>query len=157
MSRIALALALVSVTVCADAATAGPARDLEGSGSSLQLRGGRGTAVINSGAGSGSALGAVARGKIIVLDPPRGEKTKVSLSGCEQLTRPSRRKTVCKGDQLGFSIVGGIWRVTLQGRGIEASAVATGWVRLQGTRGTYSINGSRPKPWPRRARTFRLR
>jgi hypothetical protein len=156
MRRVTLALALIAFAAFAGTAYASVPRVLEGDGSTLQLRNGRGTAVINSGSGSGSTLGAVARGKIVVVDATRGANTTVALSGCEEVRRPTAQKTVCIGTGLGFTIVGGIWRVTLQGRGIAASAVAQGWVRLRGTRGTYSINGSRFRAWPRATRTFTL-
>ena len=57
-------------------------------------------------------------------------------------------------------MVDGYWKVTLRGlrdgSRINASAVVTGWLRLQGTSGRYAINNGRKRAWPRTWRTIAL-
>ncbi len=122
----------------------------------MSLQNGRGFATVNSNAGSGSSFGKVGNGRITIVDAPRGAETKVTVRNCDQIRRPNRRTTVCIGDGIGFSLVNGIWKVTLKGRGINASAVATGSLRLKGTRGRFSIDYGDYRSWPRVARTYRL-
>jgi hypothetical protein len=130
-----------------------PDRQLEGEGSALSLVDGRGTAVVRS--RSGSLLGTVRRGRIVVVDRADGPKTTVRLWGCEERRRPSARKTVCIGRGLHVSVLNGRWITTLRGRGINASAVVEGRLRIRGSRGTFSIDGV-TRSWPPEFRTYVL-
>ena len=149
---------LVLVALCAlglaPGAGAGPLdRELQGEGSALSLANGRGTAVVSS--TNGSLLGRVRRGRIVVADRPAGAKTTVRLWGCEERRRPTPRKKVCIGRGLRVSVLNGSWQTKLKGRGVNASAVVEGRLRLRGKRGTFTIDGVR-RSWPRVFRTYAL-
>ena len=156
MRRLLTSLGLVSgVALLATAsAFAFHLRAPEGSSSRVQLTNGRGLAIIKS--NDGTSYGRVAHGRITIDDPVRGKDTKVAVSGCDETRHPTPRTTVCIGDALGYSVQYGVWTVTLRGRGINASAVARGTLRLKGTRGRYSIDGAASRRWPRIMRTFQL-
>ena len=144
----------LTLAAAASASSAIDLREPAGSSSRLQLTGGKGIAIIHS--EDGTAFGRVANGRIKVVDPLRGQDTKVLLSGCEERTHPAPRTTVCLGEDIRFVVQYGVWTVTLRGTGINASAIARGWLKLKGTRGRYSIDGADPRRWPRIMRTFKL-
>lgn len=123
-------------------------------GDSIALENGRGTAIVVS--EEGAVLGTLGRGTLIVVDVRRGPPTDVEVSGCETRRRPNVRTLVCSGRGISFSVVGGAWRAVIRGRGINASAVLSGTVTLQGSAGTYSLRHADERPWPQVARTFRL-
>ncbi|MBD0290606.1 MAG: hypothetical protein ICV74_05065 [Thermoleophilia bacterium] len=153
MRRLTLTMVLV-VLACAPAASAQLARAVASGGESLALSGGTGWAVVTS--RDGAIVGNVRKGSVRIVDLPRLGKAEVGVTGCEKLRRPNRRTRVCSGRRLSFSVIDGNWRVAMRGVGINASAVLKGRLVLQGTAGTYSLRHGDPKPWPRRARTFRL-
>jgi hypothetical protein len=140
--------------VGAASASAAPLRAPEGSSSRVQLTGGKGLAIVKSNAGT--AYGRVAKGRITIVDPPRGKETKVSVSNCDEIRHPKARTTVCIGDNIGFLVQYGAWTTTLRGRGINASAVVRGTLKLRGTRGRFSIDGGQSRKWPRVMRTYKL-
>ncbi len=128
-------------------------RELVGEGGALSLANGRGTAAVHS--RSGSLLGTVRRGRITVVDRPAGAKTTVRFWGCEERRRPSPRKTVCIGQHLRVSALNGSWVTTFKGRGVNASAVVEGRLRIRGQNGTVSIDGVN-RAWPSVFRTYAL-
>lgn len=149
---------LVLVALCALGLAPGAGahplpRELAGDGSALSLANGRGTAAVHS--RSGSLLGSVRRGRIVVVNRPTGAKTTVRFWGCEERRRPTARKTVCIGQGLRVSVLSGSWSTTLKGRGVNASAVVEGRLRIRGQRGTFSIDGVN-RAWPREFRTYVL-
>lgn len=147
---------VVGLTLAA-AASASAAIELRapaGSSSRVQLSNGKGIAILHS--EDGTTLGVVVNGRIKVVDPLRGKDTQIRLWGCEERRRPAPRTTVCLGDDIHFSVLVGVWTVTLRGRGINASAVARGTLRLRGTRGTFSIDGGAARRWPSVMRTYKL-
>lgn len=149
--------AIVVALTLAAAASASSAIDMRapaGSSSRVQLTNGKGIAILHS--EDGTAFGRVGSGRIKVVDPLRGKDTTVSLSGCDERRHPAPRTTVCIGEDVRFVVQFGVWTVTLRGSGINASAIARGWLKLRGTRGRYSIDGADPKRWPRIMRTFKL-
>jgi hypothetical protein len=129
-------------------------RVLAGEGESLSLSNGRGVAIAV--ARDGAMLGTVTRGRIVISDLPRGDRTSIEVSGCERRRRVTRRTVACTGRDLSFSVIDGRWRATITGTGINASAVLEGAVTIKGTRGTYKLGEAEPRRWPRRARTLQL-
>ena len=152
MRRLSL-LTLFLLLALAPAAQAQVPRVLEGEGDTLSLTNGRGTAIAVS--RDGAMLGTVVRGRIAIVDLPRGDRTEVEVSGCERRRR-IRRTVVCTGRELSFSVVDGRWRATIIGTGINASAVLEGAVTLKGTRGRYQLGDVDARRWPRTARTLQL-
>ena len=154
MARIALLIAVAALAL-APGASAQFERAVAAGGDSLTLEGGRGYAIVTS--SSGTILGSVGRGRLVVTNYRRGARTKISLSGCDTRKRLGRRTVVCAGRGLGFSVVDGRWRVHLRGGRINASAVVEGSVTLEGTEGKYAVGDpDDERPWPESRRTFRL-
>lgn len=145
------ALCALGLAPGADALPLG--RELVGNGSQLSLTKGRGTAAVHS--SDGSLLGTVGRGRIVVVNRPVGGKTSVRFWGCEQRRRPAARTVVCIGRGLRVSVVNGSWVTTFKGRGVNASAVVEGRLRLRGQRGTFEIDGV-TRSWPSTFRTYLL-
>jgi hypothetical protein len=145
-------LALVFATT----ASAGYADHSAAGGARLSLVNGRGLAVITS--NDGSVLGTMKRGKITLVDYARGKPTRFDARdwGCEKRRRPNRKTVICTGTDLSFSVAGGAWMLSLNGRRISASAVVSGKVLLRGDRGTYQINDGAVRRWPEIAHTYKL-
>ena len=134
--------------LCVPAASAAVDRELAAGGKPLSLVDGRGMALVSS--REGAILGSVNRGRV--------RATNATVYGCETRRRLTRRTVLCIGRNLDFAATGRRWKIVARGSGINASGKLKGSVTLQGTGGTYSLQpgGSDPRPWPRRARTFRL-
>jgi hypothetical protein len=155
LRRLLLLLAILGVAAAPPVAHAQISRYLGGSGEPLALEDGRGRVMITSRVGA--VIGTIERGRIGVVDYPRGAKTEIELSGCETRRRPTPRLRVCIGHDITFSVVKGRWFVRLRGSGINASAVLEGSVSLIGRAGTYEVGEEgEPRRWPRILRSFRL-
>ena len=152
--RFSVVLAFAAVLLAPPAAHAEIARFLGGSGEALALTNGRGQAVVTS--RDGAIIGTIGRGRIAIVDFPRGAETEIELSGCETRRRPSPNVRICIGREIIFSVVKGRWLVRMRGMAINASAVLEGAVSLVGRRGTYEIDDGDERRWPRELRTFRL-
>jgi hypothetical protein len=148
-----LLVALCALGLAPGAGAQPLSRQLEGDGSGLSLASGRGTAAVHSRVGS--LLGSLRRGRIAVVDRPAGAKTTIRLYGCEERRRPNPQTRVCIGERLRVKALSGAWQVTFKGRGVNASAVVEGRLRLRGRRGTFSIDGI-THPWPSEFRTYVL-
>ncbi len=153
---IVLSIAVLALASTATASAGVADREPAATGAQLSLVGGKGTAVVTSEVGT--ILGTMKQGTITLVDFARGAKTKYDARkwNCTKRKRLDRRTVRCTGKDLWFSIAGGAWMVTLHGRGIAASAVVDGKVKLSGTRGTFSIDGGKSRKWPLVARTFKL-
>ncbi|MDQ3865244.1 MAG: hypothetical protein M3304_00230 [Actinomycetota bacterium] len=143
----------ILVLALAPAARAQDFRALAGT-EGVQLANGRGFATFVG--REGAILGSVGRGTVTIQDFVGGESTSVEVFGCERRRRPALRTRVCIGRHLRFVVRFGAWRVTMRGRGIDASAVVEGRLTLRGKAGTYSIGGSDPRRWPRSVERFEL-
>ena len=152
MRRLFILTALVAAA-CAPTADASFERFLDG-GDTLSLARGKGTAALR--ARNGAVLGTVARGRIVITDYERGAETEIGVSGCEARKQLGPRTTMCRGVRLSFSLLYGSWRLVVRGRGINASARLRGSLTLEGSAGTYSVNGGARQPWPEEARTLAL-
>jgi hypothetical protein len=101
---------------------------------------------------AGAILGSVGKGRVTVT-APRGRRPAASFSGCDERRRPNRRTVVCLGRGLHFSTSRDL-RVAIRGSRVYVSAVMRGRVTLEGTNGTYSIEGVGRGSWPRVSRTW---
>jgi hypothetical protein len=108
----------------------------------VELAGGSGKAVV---ALEGAVLGSLDRGRITVVTR-RGEPL-VLVQGYEWVRTGQDGSTVYGGRDIRFRVFRGAWRVTLQGGGINASAVGTGSIGLRGI-GRYSLDGGAYRTWP---------
>jgi len=108
----------------------------------VELTDGSGKAVVTL---DGAVLGSLDRGRITVATR-RGDPL-VLVQGYEWSRTDEDGSTVYGGRDMRFRVFRGAWRVTLQGGGINASAVGTGSIGLRGN-GRYSLDGGAYRTWP---------
>jgi len=139
--RTALAVTIAALVALAALAAAGTASAAPAD-AGVELTGGSGKAVV---ALDGAVLGSLDRGRITVVTR-RGDPL-VLVQGYEWIRSGEDGSTVYGGHDMRFRVFRGAWRVTLQGGGIDASAVGTGSIGLRGN-GRYSIDGGAYRAWP---------
>ena len=114
---------------------------------------------------NGSALGRVANGKILIVDPVFGDGGRVDLWGCDQQSERSDHVRTCSGSNLRFRIVDGRYKLYIvRATGINLSAVGRGQVTLDGrgddptvdSDGFYALNDGPYKSLPDYEKTFPL-
>jgi hypothetical protein len=118
----------------------------------VDLRNGRGIAVFHA---RGAIIGEFARGRLRIVDLPRGLETTISVYGAEKVKEINDRTTVYIGRGISFYIEKGWWRARIQGRGIDVGAAVHGTLALVG-RGRYSIRDGDFRAWPSERRVFQL-
>jgi hypothetical protein len=130
---------LIALAVPASSA----ARERSPNDGTLSVRDARGTIVLNA---RGGVIGSFARGAVTISDPVDGDGTGPIVTG-EDFPPVERNETTTtwRGTKVRFRIIGGAFRVTIKGRGINLSLVGKGNVTLNGAGtgddGTYSVNG----------------
>ena len=138
----------------------------------LQASSDDGTLSVKSGHGKvvlkpfdGSAIGRVATGTVVIVDPVFGDGGSADVWGCDkQSPTTSDHVTICSGTNLHLRIIDGKYKLIILGTGINLSAVGTGQVTLDGrgddpsvkADGSYSLNDSLYKSLPDLAKTFTL-
>jgi hypothetical protein len=140
---IALVLAVAALVASGTASAAA-------SESGIELAGGTGRAVL---ALEGAVLGSIDRGRI-TIEVRRGDPL-VLVQGYEWQRDELDGGTTYGGRAMRFRVFRGAWRVTLQGSGIDASAVGPGTIGLRGS-GRYSLDGGEYHPWPEEYRVIVL-
>jgi hypothetical protein len=140
---ITLLLATLALGVTASAAGAG--RD-----SGVELQGGSGLVTLDL---RGVVIGSLESGRLTVTVRGRGS-AQVSVQGHEWQRRTGSSVTY-GGTDLRFRMSRGGFRITIGGKGINASAVGRGTVTVRGT-GTYSVGGGEPAPWPEEPTVIQL-
>ena len=97
--------------------------------------------------GRGGVIGSITQGRITISDPIDGDGTGPIVTGDD--FPPIERDedtTTWRGNKVRFRIIGGTFRVVVNGRGVNLSFVGSGKVTLNGRGtdddGTYSVNGS---------------
>ena len=127
MWRLALALSLLVVVLpAATLATRAPA-------GALSIESGKGIMVVR---GNGGLLGRLGRGSVELVDLTPTDQWKPTVNGV-----PRSRRTVLKGTNVSFRILGGDYRVTVKGDGISISARGTGVATLLGVPGLTGDTG----------------
>jgi hypothetical protein len=141
-------LTLLGVLALALPAGAGAVRNDSGDGT-LALRDGRGTFTI---AARGGIIGSFARGSVTITDPIADDGTGPIVSGDDWSVDRSDTTTTYGGTKVRFRLIGGRFRIKLQGTGINLSLVGKGQVTLNGKGtdddGTYAVNGGSAIPVP---------
>ena len=93
----------------------------------------------------GSFIGYCDSCKIWINDPDPTDGAGPLITNSELSLNLTDTKTFYRGTQMRFRIVGGFWRVIIQGRGIDVSGVGHGQVVLTGaggsSDGTYQFDG----------------
>jgi hypothetical protein len=93
--------------------------------------------------GRGAMIGRLDRGSVTVTDLSPVDDSEPVVFGCD-LEELRGASTICRGETIRFRLIGGMWRVTVRGVGIDVSAVGRGTVRLDGEglwTGLYSTSG----------------
>jgi hypothetical protein len=136
-------LVILLVFLAAPAAAFAAPRDKNDG--TLTVNNGRGTIVV---AGRGTVLGRVASGTITIVDLTPNDKSVpwVSQNWDSVQTDPVSGTTTYRGTAMRFRVVGGAFRVTLAGRGVDVVAVGQGTVRFPATGslagGRFSLDGA---------------
>jgi hypothetical protein len=116
----------------------------------LSLRDARGTFIISA---RGAVIGSLARGSVTIKDPVEGDGSGPIVTGEDfPPVEKSEDTTTWRGTRVRFRIIGGAFRVRVQGRGINLSLVGKGNVTLRGADteddGIYSVNDGAYLPIP---------
>ena len=127
MWRLALALSLLVVVLpAATLATRAPA-------GALSIEGGKGVIVVR---GNGGLLGRLGRGTVELVDLTPADQWRPTVNGVQR-----SRRTILKGTNVSFRILGGDYRVSVKGDGISISARGTGVATLLGVAGLTGETG----------------
>jgi hypothetical protein len=123
----------------------------------LAVQDGKGVVQI---AARGTIIGRIDQGTVLAIDRnPNDGSTPIVKGGRIRLLTQTR--TVHQGRNIRFRLVGGFYRLKVQGRGISLSAVGRGAATLNGDErfadtGLYSLNGGDWIPVPYDAETVQL-
>jgi hypothetical protein len=129
---------------------ASPARDRGSNDGTLSVKDGRGTIILNA---RGGVIGSFARGSVTISDPIDGDGTGPIVAGDDfPPIERNETTTTWRGNKVRFRIIGGAFKVTVKGRGINLSLVGKGNVILNGAGtdddGSYAVNGGDYTPIP---------
>jgi hypothetical protein len=123
----------------------------------LSIQNGKGVVQI---AARGSVIGRIDQGTVLAIDRnPYDGSTAIVKGGHLRVLTATRQ--LRQGRNIRFRLVGGFYRLKVQGRGISLSAVGRGSVTLNGDErfadtGLYSLNGGDWIPVPYDAETVQL-
>ncbi|MDQ3894814.1 MAG: hypothetical protein M3292_09180 [Actinomycetota bacterium] len=123
----------------------------------LSVRDGRGLVKL---AASGSFIGRIDSGRIVAIDAtPNNANYPIVFGG--KLRRETSRVTEVSGPNIRFRLVGGFYRLRIEGAGVDLSAVGRGNATLDGDdrssdTGVYSLNGADFQPLPYEPTTLQL-
>jgi hypothetical protein len=139
MRRLLTFAMLIALAVPASSA----ARERSPNDGTLSVRDARGTIIINA---RGGVIGSFVRGSVTISDPIDGDGTGPIVTGDDfPPVERNETTTTWRGTKVRFRIIGGAFKVTVKGRGINLSLVGKGNVTLKGADteydGTYSVNG----------------
>jgi hypothetical protein len=145
MRRFLTFAVLVALAVPATSA----ARGRGANDGTLSIRDARGTITIQ---GRGGVIGSFAKGSVTINDPVEGDGTGPIVTGDDWSKERNETTTSWGGTKVRFRIIGGAFRIRVQGRGINLSLVGKGNVTLKGAGtdddGTYAVNGEAYSPIP---------
>jgi len=156
MRRLVLILLVLGLAVPAAALAV---KDLPGDGS-LAVDDARGVIVLNV---RGGIIGRMDSGTLEVTDPVAGDGNPPVVKGYQSSSRVGPRHWIYEGDgDIRFRLIGGFYRVTIAGTGIDLSVVGRGSVVLDGSGfageqpGRFSLNGGRYLAMPDESARFVL-
>jgi hypothetical protein len=108
----------------------------------LSVEDGRGKVIVHA---RGGLIGRLDRGIVTVYDLSPNDAHVPVVTGADRRPVPVGRNGVrYRGDAIRFRVVGGHFRVVVEGRGIDLSVVGRGTVFVQGetaSPGLYSLDG----------------
>ena len=136
--RKAVLIVLLAALVVASTATAAVVAQ-RGDGK-LSVSDGRGFVWLQA---RGVLIGRVDKGTVTITDLSPLDETEPLVWGAEK-EQFKGSATVFKGEDIRFRLIGGQWRISMRGSGIDVSAAARGTVLIQGDgldTGVYSTSG----------------
>lgn len=136
--------ALLFIVALAIALPAAAAATLSGAGDgTLSVENGRGKVTVQA---RGGLLGRLDRGSVTIFDLTPTDPYDPVVSGDDQpVVLVGETGIRYRGSDLRFRIIGGSFRVVVQGRGIDLSVVGRGFGTLEGETidpGLYSLDGA---------------
>jgi len=138
MRRLLVILAVLALAAPLAAMAAGR----EPGDGTLAVKDGRGVFMITA---RGGIVGSFARGSVVITDPISGDGTGPIVSGDDWQVDRNDTTTVYGGTKVRFRLIGGKFKVRVQGAGVNLSVVGKGQVTIRGKGtdddGTYSVNG----------------
>jgi len=143
-----LVFILLAVGLAAPAAALA-VRDLPGDGT-LVVDNARGVATVRA---RGGIIGRFDSGQVTIVDPIQGDGGLPFVYGAEKIRELSPTTTLYIGEDVRFRLIGGQYRVTVNGYGVDISAVGRGTVLLDGSGfseqpGRFQVNGGSWQPMP---------
>src|ERR671932_964594 len=153
MKRVLPLAALVALLL----PSVGTANSRNAGDGTLSVVDGRGKFTINA---RGGVIGSFARGKVIITDPIDSDGSGPIVSGDDWHRDKGDTTDVYGGTKVRFRLIGGTFKITVVGRGVNLSVVGRGTVTLNGEGtlddGSYSVNGADYLPVPSEVNTFPL-
>ena len=135
MRRIVLILLVVTAALAPVGAYA--AKSALGDGT-LSLDGVDGRVVVQV---RGGIIGRVDRGIVTIRDLTPNDDSDPTVWGARDLRPDDDTLYVYHGPNIRFRLIGGGFRVTVDGRGIDVSVVGTGFATIEAQNGLYSTSG----------------
>ena len=102
----------------------------QASDGTLSVREGRGVVQLNA---RGSITGRFDRGKITITDPNPYDAFRPAVYGASKTTYRNEKTTVYQGRSVRFRMIGSLFQVRIEGRGIFLSAIGKGRGQIDGT------------------------
>jgi hypothetical protein len=84
----------------------------------------------------GALVGSIANGTVTFTDPVESDTNDFQTNGCDRTKTPKDNTIVCSGSKIRYRVVGGPYRIKINGEDIDLSAVG---------RGTVTVNGAGPR------------
>jgi hypothetical protein len=109
----------------------------------------------------GGIIGRFDSGRIVVVDPSATDDIVPFVYGADRIRELGPHSTLYIGEDVRFRFIGGSFRVTVQGYGMDISFVGRGTATLDGSGfsdqpGRVSVNGGSYQPMPDFATTYTL-
>jgi hypothetical protein len=143
-----LVFILLAVGLAAPAAALA-VKDLPGDGT-LVVDNARGLVTVRA---RGGIIGRFDSGRVTIEDPLQGDGGIPYVYGADRIRELSPTTTLYIGEDVRFRLIGGQYRVTVNGYGVDISAVGRGSVLLDGSGfseqpGRFQVNGGTWQPMP---------
>src|SRR3954451_4547467 len=113
----------------------------------LAVKNATGTIVINA---RGGVIGRLESGSVRITDPFDGDGSGPVVTGADRHRDVGTTTDVWSGTKVRFRLIGGVFKIKVQGTGIFLSVVGRGEVKLRGAGtdddGSFSLNDSADRP-----------
>jgi hypothetical protein len=161
MRKLLLILCLIALAIPATAFTRTHQPLPPGGNGTLSIREARGVVHLNA---RGSMTGRL-NGQVTITDPKPYDARRPIVYGATRTIYRNAKTTVFRGRNLRFRAIGALFTIKAEGKAIFVSALARGWVTLDGAGdvnanifydGVFSLNDEAYRSLPDAADTFEL-